>query len=578
MAQVEIIAANLKNKENKVSVKNKKKRVCAYARVSTDSEEQLTSYSSQIKYYTEKIKANPDWEFVGIYADEGISGTQVKNRTEFQRMIENALNGRIDMIIAKSISRFARNTLDTLKIVRELREHNVDVYFEKENIHTLELDSEMFLTLYSAFAQAESESISQNVKLGLKAKMKRGECVGKGECYGFSWNKEKQEFEINEEQAEVVRMIFNWYVSGIGSRRITNKLNDMNIPSYKGGRWAQSTITNILHQEKYVGDLLSQKYYTSNPLTHKKVRNYGEKEKYYVKNHHKGIISRDVWDKSQRILAKRRQQSKLTNREYKSRYTRKYSFSSKIKCAFCGTNYVRRMTSKNKSEDNYNIYWCCYKKKANTKDCKDSIWISDKYLKEAFVLLYNSIIKNKHKTKELLLNAIKDVVKDNDYKKKIDSLYSEKEILDKRMSNLIDMKLDDYENKEAYYTKEQEINRQLKDIKEKIKNYEDLIDENKNLSKQIKKIEEYFEEPITLKEFNREAFDSMIDCILVGDYDENGNKLPRVARFILKTGNEFKFEIEDKKSIKKEENFIVSFEQENVVFTYRSRSTWRRNI
>ena len=567
MAQVEIIAANLKNEENKVSVKKKKKRVTAYARVSSDSEEQLTSYSSQIKYYTEKIKSNPDWEFVGIYADEGISGTQVKNRTEFQRMIEDALNGKIDIIMAKSISRFARNTIDTLKYVRLLRDKKIDVYFEKENIHTLDLDSEMFLTLYSAFAQAESESesTSMNVKLGLKAKMKRGECVGKGECYGFYWNKETKKFEINEEQAEIVRMIFDWYVSGMGCRRITNKLNEMNIPSYTGRRWAQSTITNILHQEKYVGDLISQKYYVSNPLTHKRLRNYGEKEKYYVKNHHEGIISRDVWNEAQRLLAKRRQESKLTNREYKSRYTRKYAFSSKIRCAFCGTNYVRRMTSKNKSEDDYNIYWTCYKKSANTKDCKDSIWISDKYLKEAFVLLYNSIIKNKHKTKDLLLNAIKDVVNDNDYRKKIDTLYSEKEILEKRMSNLIDMKLDDYDHKEAYSTKEQEINQKLEDIKEKIKNYEDLIDENKNLSKQIKKIEEYFEEPITLKEFNREAFDSMIDCILVGDYDENGNKLPRVARFILKTGSEFKFEIDDRKTRKKEENFIVSFDQENVV-------------
>ena len=184
MAQVEIIAANLK--QNVInSVKKIIKRVCAYARVSTDSEEQLTSYSSQIKHYSEKIKSNPDWEFVGIYADEGLSGTQVKNRTEFQRMIDDALNGKIDMIIAKSISRFARNTLDTLKYVRLLREHNVDVYFEKENIHTLELDSEMFLTIYSAFAQAESESTSMNVKMVLNAKMKRGEPVGNQNCYGY---------------------------------------------------------------------------------------------------------------------------------------------------------------------------------------------------------------------------------------------------------------------------------------------------------------------------------------------------------------------------------------------------------
>ena len=198
MKEVEIITANL-NVYNKDFVDIVIKKVCAYARVSTDNEEQLTSYSSQINYYTEKIKSNPNWEFVGIYADEGISGPQANNRTEFLRMIEDAKSGKIDIIIAKSISRFARNTLDTLKYVRELREHNVDVFFEKENIHTLDMDSEMFLTFYSAFAQAESESISMNIKLGYKAKMKRGEACGNSECYGFIWNKEKQELEINEE-------------------------------------------------------------------------------------------------------------------------------------------------------------------------------------------------------------------------------------------------------------------------------------------------------------------------------------------------------------------------------------------
>ena len=231
MAQVEIIKANLKTNEEEIV--NNTKKVCAYCRVSTDSDEQINSYNSQIKHYSNKIKSNPKWKFVGIYADEGISGTQVKNRTEFQRMIDDALNGKIDIIIAKSISRFARNTLDTLKYARELREHKVDVYFEKENIHTLELDSEMFLTLYSAFAQAESESTSMNVKLGLKAKMKRGEYVGNVGCYGYNWNKDTKELEINEEESEVVKDIFNWYISGIGSYTISKMLNEKGIKSHR---------------------------------------------------------------------------------------------------------------------------------------------------------------------------------------------------------------------------------------------------------------------------------------------------------------------------------------------------------
>lgn len=185
MSKVEIIKANNLITEE-INTNRKLKKVCAYARVSTDSEEQLTSYSSQIKHYSKMIKSNSEWEFVGVYADEGISGTQVKHRAEFQRMINDALNGKIDIIITKSISRFARNVVDTLNIVRKLRESNVDVYFEKENIHTIELDSEMFLGLCSMFAQAESESISQNVKMGLKSKMNRGEFVGCPECYGYN--------------------------------------------------------------------------------------------------------------------------------------------------------------------------------------------------------------------------------------------------------------------------------------------------------------------------------------------------------------------------------------------------------
>lgn len=545
MAQVEIIAANLKDKNNNITIANKKKRVCAYGRVSTDDEEQITSYNSQIKYYTEKIKSNPDWEFVGIYADEGISGTQVKNRTEFQRMIDDALNGKIDIIMTKSISRFARNVVDTLKTIRELRDKKVDVYFEKENIHTIDLDSEMFLTLYSAFAQAESESTSQNVKLGLKAMMKRGEYVGSPDCYGYDWNKETKQLEINEEQAEVVRMIFNWYIEGLGCRRIANKLEEMNIPSYTGARWSTSSISNMIHQEKYVGDLLQNKSYTVSPITHKCVRNKGEREKYYVKDHHTPIISREVWDKVQEISKKRYEGITFNKNDYKSRETRKYAFSGKIKCAFCGTNFCRRQSSYSKKHPTYNYYWTCFKKREHSDACPDSVGISETKLEETFVMIYNDIIKNKHKTKQALIKAIKDVLSDNDYQDKLNNLLKEKEIIEQRLSKIIDMELDDdIDRKEMFIQKERELLNQLNDIKSKISEYEKILDENKGLSKQIKEIDEYFDNyPSTLKKFNREAFENMIECIIVGDYDENGNKLPRVARFVLKTGKEYKFEI-----------------------------------
>ena len=329
MAKVEIIAANLKNKVSS-SVKRILKRVCAYCRVSTDSEEQETSYNSQIEYYSKLIKKNPDWTFVDVYADKGKTGTQVKHRQEFQRMIDDALNGKIDMIIAKSISRFARNTLDTLNYVRLLRDHNVDVFFEKENIHTLEMDSEMFLTFYSAFAQAESESTSTNVRMGLKAKMSRGEPIGSCSCYGLRWNKVKKKFIIIEEEAKVVRRIFKMYIEGIGTGRIAQILTKEKVKTYTGKTyWQQATIVRIIRNEKYVGDLLGQKSYIENPLTHKSVMNYGEKPKYYVKNHHKGIIDRETWDKAQEIYNRRSKKCKPDGHTHCDKYSIRYAFSSK---------------------------------------------------------------------------------------------------------------------------------------------------------------------------------------------------------------------------------------------------------
>ena len=387
MKEVEIITAN-HTVHDKNFVDKKIKRVCAYARVSTDTEEQLTSYSSQISYYTEKIKSNPDWEFVGIYADEGISGTQAKKRTEFLRMIEDAKKGKIDIVIAKSISRFARNTVDTLNYVRLLREYNVNVYFEKENINTLDMDSEMFLTFYSAFAQAESESISMNIKLGYKAKMKRGEACGKADCYGFDWNKETQELEINEEQAEVVRMIFNWYINGKGVFIISKELNELGIKTAKGRKWTHTTVRGLINNEKYVGDLKSQKYFVENPITHKTRVNRGEKDIYVVKNHHDPIITREVWEKACELTEKRKRPMKDGKPTDYTKYSLRYPFSSKIVCGYCGAIFSRKM-GRARQDGTKATYWSCQRKQNSRFDCDDSKFIRENVLEEMFVELYN---------------------------------------------------------------------------------------------------------------------------------------------------------------------------------------------
>lgn len=228
---VKIIEPTLKTICIKQNKEIKLIRACAYCRVSTDNEDQKTSYKSQRIHYKNMIEENPNYEFVGIYADEGITGTQTKKRERFNQMMNDAINGKIDLIIAKSISRFARNTVDTLNYVRLLREHKVDVFFKKENIHTLGLSNELVLTLYSAFAQAESESISENVKTGVRMKMKRGGMVGKYAPFGYLYDKEKDIIYPDESKKDIIIYIFEEYSKGIGFRTITLNLNELGIPS-----------------------------------------------------------------------------------------------------------------------------------------------------------------------------------------------------------------------------------------------------------------------------------------------------------------------------------------------------------
>ena len=498
---------------------------------------------AQVEIIKANLKTNEE-EIV----NNTISGTQVKNRTEFQRMIDDALNSKIDIIIAKSISRFARNTLDTLKYVRELREHKVDVYFEKENIHTLELDSEMFLTLYSAFAQAESESTSMNVKLGLKAKMKRGEYVGNVGCYGYNWNKDTKELEINEEEAEIVKDIFNWYIDGIGSYTISKMLNDKGIKSHRGKKWRPSSVRTILKNEKYVGDLLNQKTYSVSPLTHKKVINFGEKEKYYVKDHHIAIIDRETWDKARGIYQKRSGKMLPDGQKHNGKYSLKYAFSSKIECGICGANYVRRVNEKRK-DGTRKIYWACSRRITYIENCNHSIFVTEDNLKEIFIQIYNLIIEKKHKTKDKLLNAIKETLSEDSNELNVDRLMQEKETLEKRLSNLIDMKLDDYTNKDAYLSKEKEINDKIKQIDNKINHYQNQIAVNKDISKQLNIVEEILSAPKTLKDFNEETFNNLVEKIIIGEVDENGNIYPNTINFILKVGSSYQYEINDDKTV-----------------------------
>lgn len=273
-----------------------RKRVAAYVRVSTNAEEQLQSFKSQKEYYQDKISANKEWALVGIYADEGITGTKTTKRDEFLRMIDDCMNGLVDIVITKSVSRFSRNLVDVLSYTRMLKAKGVTVIFEKENIDTSTMESEMQLSLLSALAQNEVESLSQNVSLGVQMKMSRGELMGFNGCLGYDYHPEDKSITINEKEAETVRMIYDLYVQGYGAYTIAKELTRLGKVNKKGEvKWTDSGIRGILKNEKYKGDLLMGKTYTVDPISKRRLDNRGESNKYYTrKTRHRKSVRADI--------------------------------------------------------------------------------------------------------------------------------------------------------------------------------------------------------------------------------------------------------------------------------------------
>ncbi len=291
--------------DTSLSKTNKTKlRVAAYARVSTDEDDQVNSFKSQIDEYTERITSNPDWEFIGMFADKGISGTQAKKRPEFMRMVELGMDHKIDLILVKSISRFARNTVDVLTTVRELRNRGCIIYFEKENIRSDDTKIDFVLTVLSSVAQEESRSISTNVKWSIEKKFKNG-IAHVTRIYGYRKG-ENGNWDIEESEGMVLRLIFSLFIEGYNINDIVKILNDRKIPTLKGKPWLYSTVRALLSNEKYMGDAILQKTCTIDYLTHKQVKNDNIEPKYYVTNHHEGIIKRDEYETVQSMLKSRR--------------------------------------------------------------------------------------------------------------------------------------------------------------------------------------------------------------------------------------------------------------------------------
>ena len=358
-----------------------KRKVAAYARVSTDHEDQLNSYEAQLDYYTNFIKGNDDWEFAGVYSDEGISGTSTKKREGFQSMVADALEGKIGLILTKSVSRFARNTVDSLTTIRELKAHGTEVYFEKENIWTFDSKGELLLTIMSSLAQEESRSISLNVTWGWHKRFADGKpVVPFGRFLGYDRG-ENGELVINEEEAETVRIIYGEFLAGYSFSAIAKKLTELGIPSPAGNSvWGGGTVKSILTNEKYKGCALLQKGYTEDYLTKKRVVNDGAVPQYFVEDSHPAIIDPAAFD---------RVQDKIEKRAERGSFSGSTIFSSKIRCGECGEWYGSKVWH---STDKYRkVVWRCngkYRKK--NRKCKTPHLTEDE-IRAAFVRMINSI-------------------------------------------------------------------------------------------------------------------------------------------------------------------------------------------
>lgn len=340
-----------------------KKRVAAYARVSVERDRSVHSFSAQVSFYNNLIQKNPEWEFAGVYADLGISGTGTKKRNDFNRLIEDCENGKIDIILTKSISRFARNTVDLLETVRHLKELGIEVRFEKENINSLSGDGELMLSILASFAQEESMSISKNVKWCIRKKFEKGKPNGGLNIYGYRWI--NKQLVIEPDEAKVVKLIYDNYQKGISPETTGKYLTEKGIKAYNGGNFSPSSLRAILTNITYTGDLLLQKDYCPDPIKKGRKQNRGELPQYYVENDHEAIIPMKQFVEVQEEIKRRRELGIRANAAVNTT-----CFTSKVKCPLCGKSYRRSGKRQSKKKDEIYYSWICQtKSKLSSKVC-----------------------------------------------------------------------------------------------------------------------------------------------------------------------------------------------------------------
>ncbi len=475
--------------------------MAAYCRVSTDNEEQASSYETQIEHYTEFINSKPEWELVKIYADEGISATSTKGREQFNAMIEDCKKGQIDMILTKSISRFARNTVDCLNYIRMLKEMNIPVFFEKESINTMDAKGEVLLTIMASLAQQESESLSKNVKIGIQYRFQQGKVMVNARCFLGYDKDENGHLVINSKEAEIVKRIFREYLEGASCKKIAKGLERDGILTSRGKtRWHDTTIRKILENEKYIGDALLQKTYTVDYLQKKRVKNTGIMPQYYIEGDHEAIIPKELFLMVQEEIVRRSEQNICFGR--KKGFSSNHAFSQIIFCDDCGEEF-RRIHWNNRGKKS--IVWRCRTKQEH-KDQWLARTLREDTLISAFLDALNEMVGNSdaylERLKANLETAINAANLDN------------AETLAARMAELQQELIDRTEKRENYDDLAEEILR-LRELQEKTVMDDTAKAEHK---KRIKELQKFIRsQPCEVTEFDESLVKKLLERVTVHD-------------------------------------------------------------
>ena len=494
------------------------KRVAAYCRVSTDREEQEHSFETQKAMYTEMIMMKPTWQMAGIYADEGITGTVAKKRPGFMKMIEDCRKGKIDMIVTKSVSRFSRNNLDCLMYVRELKQLGIPIIFEKEGINTIQVSSELLLTLFGALSQAESESISMNVKLGIRQSLKNGNVRFSYKTFlGYRKGADGQP-EIVPEQADIVRRIYNDFLAGATYLEIAKRLTEENVPTMgRGNRWFSERIKSILKNEKYKGDALLQKTYITDPISKRVKKNNGELPMYYVENSHPAIIERRIFDRVQEEIARRAGKKKVKQTGTKTelgRYSGKYALTELLYCGECGTPYRRCTWSRDGKKK---IVWRCVSRlDYGKKYCKNSPSVEESRLHNAIA----AAITKKANSEEINIGGIMDHIESFGSRRDSDGIIQrQRQIaeIEKVIDDLARLNSDEAQSGELDY-KFSELYAELYSVKDEIEEMQsdvsaldgDMLNEMREVVTGLKN------HPV---EYDDKVVRQLIDCIKVMSAD-----------------------------------------------------------